>query len=230
MSFISSTHHKVCDFTKDSKAFQDNVLLRIISKGKESRLDSSKCVSVPEISTGEVTTKISALMPAIQAMIHDARQQIARGLIIEGATEISTDVVNLDAAINWLVDDSSGRVTTQVMQEWFTENYAEVAMEFVCKQIKFDTGNLTPEQEKLILQKTNVIRDVFAGFASGKYKPSLPVCKMIIGFGAFCADQVDSRLSAILKKTETIRDEQIKMLEMDFNDVLEAITPIKKSV
>lgn len=232
MSVISQTHHKVVAFDKGSKAFMGNVLLRIIDKsreGKASGLNGSKCVSVPMIQDAEIAASVSKLMPAIQDMIHDARQQIARGLILEGATEIATESINVDACAAWLTSESSGRITTQLMQEWFMENYAEIAMEFVCKQVKFHPEALTQDQEKAVMQKTNVIRDVFAGFASGKYKPALPVCKMIVGFGAFCSDQIDSRMKAILEKTEKIRDEQIRMLDMDFEQLLDMIpAPVEK--
>jgi ribosome-interacting GTPase 1 len=210
MSIISATHHKVVPFTKESKAFESNVLLRIIAKGaSRETLGESKCVSAPIITDAEIMQSVDKFMPVLRAAVHDARQQLARIEILAGKTELSTESISLQAAIKYLTDESSGRLTTQVMQEWFVENYAEAAISYVCEAVKFDAAALSAEQEKAVNQRVNVIRDCFAGFASPKYAPSIKVCNGILAFCKYVSDVADARMNALHDKVTALRDKQI---------------------
>lgn len=219
MSHISATHHKVVTLEKGLKPFEQNTLLRCISKGKKSTdgLTESKAVSVPIINDAELIERSSELLPILRAEIHSIREGLARKLIVSGSTEITTESINLDACIVDMIANgtSSGRMTTEKMQAWFTENYAESAMEFICKLVRFDMASLSEEQTKVVLNKANSLRDIFAQFASGKFQPAIPVCKMILGFGSFLSDNLDVRMSEILKKTEAAKQEQENELNAD---------------
>jgi hypothetical protein len=215
MSAISTTHHKVVPLTKDTKPFINNVLLRIIGK-KNSELKESFAVSAPIITDADIMSAVPALLPVIRNIVQDARQQLARSLILGGATVITTESISIHAATLYLTDESSGRLTTQVMQEWFAENYSIPAIEYVCEAVKFDVAALSEEQEKAVIQRTNVIRDAFAGFASPKYTPSIKVCNGLIKFCDFVSEQMDDRMLKLSEKIRTMRDKQIA----EMNDAL----------
>jgi hypothetical protein len=225
MSVISSSHHKVCEFdSKSSKAFEGNVLLKVIARTREggkaeANMEKSKCVSAPIISQAEIIDAIPQIFPVIQDIVHSARQQICRALIIDGATEIMTEQIDMNAVVKYLSDTSSGRETTESMIAWFVEVYGDVAIEYVCKAIGFDMNSLSDEQLKQVGQRVNVINSAFAGFASPKYSPTIKTLNALDKFIKFCGGQIDGKMKNIHDKIVAKRDKimnEINDCEFDF--------------
>jgi len=76
--------------------------------------------------------------------------------------------------------------------------------------------NLSEAQGETIKKKMNILRDMFAGFASGKYSPEIPKCKAMIKFGEYLTEgNWDGRMQAIQAKTKKLLAEKTEALSMD---------------
>jgi hypothetical protein len=218
------SNHIVSKLEKNSKALPEQRLTRVIAKkNKDGEYESpnlveSKCVSVPVVnSLSEM--QIKALMPHICGMVQNAQDEIIRELIIaSGISSVNDAQISVEECIKYLDDSAKGnRVTSEYMQKWFTETYGEPAMEFICVQIcKFDPEQLSTDQASTIEKRCSVLRDMFAGFGSGKYSPDIPKCKAILKFGEFLTkENWDSRMSVIQEKTTKIKKEKEDALNVD---------------
>jgi hypothetical protein len=222
MSNISNRHN-VAKLEKNSKALSGQRMARVIAKkNKDGQYESanlveSKFVSLPVIA-GFTQEQLTALTPHIMGLVNDAQDAIVRDAIIEsGATSIADELISVDACIAYLDDAAKGnRVTGEYLAKWFTETYLDAAMQFVCAMAKFDAESLTQDQIAMIEKKCNVLRDMFAGFASGKYSPDIPKCKGMIKFGEFVGvDNQDARMQNFLAKAVKIKTEKELELNSD---------------
>lgn len=181
-------NHLFSPLTKDSKALAaDQRLVRLIAKGKEKHenLQASLCVSVPVVSQDAIVNVIDKLLPHVVGMVQDAQDKIIREWRLEhGRNEIPQDVFGVEQVIAWLDANARGdRVSAEYLAEWFMDGYEEIAKEFIQAAMG---GNVT---DTVIAQKTNVLREMFTGFASAKYSPSIPVCKAITRFAEYSAER-----------------------------------------
>jgi len=225
MSTISN-RHTVLELTKTSKALTGQRLARIIAKKNKDgvyeseNLTSSKCISVPKVTTLS-DEQLKAMLPHCLSLIQDAQDSIIRESIIKtGAREIPQESIDVSECIKYLDSDSSGgRITTEYLQQWFIETYSEAAYEFIASVVcKFgdDFNSYTPDQLNVIETKTNVLRDMFAGWASGKYAPDMPKCRGMIRFAEFVGeDQLDSRMEVYKAKAQKRLDQLIAETSVD---------------
>ena len=207
MSNVSNVHQFTA-LTKTSKALSGQRLVRLIAKkNKEGNyenenLSGSLCVSVPFVNQDAVIDSIDKLLPHIVGMVQDTQDKIIREWrLINGRNEIPEEVFSVGACVAWLDDNATGeRVSAEYLQEWFMSEYGAIAECF----IKAAIDGAAPE---IITAKVNVLRDMFAGFASNRYSPNIPQCKAMVRFGAFAADcgEIDSRLSAYAEKAQEIQ-------------------------
>lgn len=222
MSNVSQMH-SVQKLEKNSKALSGQRMSRVIAKkGKNgeyesSNLTESKFVSIPLI-TEFSADQLNALKPHIIGLVMGAQDAIIRDRIIsEGISSVHENEIAIDKCIAYLDDEAKGnRVTGAYLQQWFTDTYYEQAAEFVCTSAKFDPNALTQEQINVIEKKVNVLRDMFAGFASPRYKPEIPQCKAMIKFGEFITtDNCDARMSNFITKATTVKKEREDEMSMD---------------
>lgn len=216
-------NHVFSKLEKNSKALDGQRLSRVIAKkNKEGNYESehlkeSKAISIPVIAA-IAENELKALMPHIVGMVANAQDEIIRELVLGGATSVNDEQISIGECIKYLDDSAKGnRVTSEFMAKWFGETYADPAMEFICNVVcKFNGDDLSQEQVNTIEKRTNVLRDMFAGFASGKYSPDIPKCKAILKFGEFIGkDNWDARMQAIQDKTAKIKAEKEEALNMD---------------
>lgn len=222
MSNVSNSHN-VQKLEKNSKALSGQRMARVIAKkGKNgeyenANLTESKFVSIPVIA--EIAPEqIKALMPHIVGLICNAQDAIIRERIItDGVTSIHENEIAIDKCIAYLDDEAKGnRVTGAYLQQWFIDSYYESAAEFVCVNAKFDPQNLSQEQIGVIEKKVNVLRDMFAGFASPRYKPEIPQCKAMMKFGEFLSvDNQDARMQNFVEKAGKVKKEREEEMSMD---------------
>lgn len=217
------SNHVVNKLEKNSKAIDGQRLARVIAKkNKEGNYESehlqeSKCISIPVIQSIS-ESQLRAAMPHIIGLFANAQDEIIRELIINGQSSVNDAQISIEECIKYLDQSASGgRVTSEYMQKWFNEVYIEPAMEFITTEVcKFNPDNLTSAQVEVIEKRCNVLRDMFAGFASGKYSPDIPKCKAILKFGEFLSqDNWDERMKAIQAKTANIKKEKEDALNMD---------------
>lgn len=218
---IGSTH-LVSKLEKNSKAMQDQRLARVIAKKNKSgeyeceNLQESKCISIPKI--GELSAaQLQMLQPHIIGLVENAQDALIRECIIAGASSINDAQISIEECIKYLDDSAKGnRITSEYMQQWFIGTYADFAVEFIGALGKFDIKNLTADQSAVIEAKTNVIRDMFAGFASPKYSPDIPKCKAMIKFGEFITrDNWDERMGNLMEKVQKIKSEKESEMSLD---------------
>lgn len=221
---IGSTH-VISALKKDSKPLPEQRLARVIAKKNKdgdyesAHLQESKCVSIPILSEEFSVEQIKAIAPHIVGMLESAQDAIVRDLIItEGITSVHEDQISFGECVKYLDDSAKGnRVTSEYMQKWFFEVYGEPALEFICVQVcKFDVEKLSSDQSVVIEKRSNVLASMFAGFASGKYRPDIPKCKAIAKFGEYLQEENwDARMKNIQEKTAKIRKELEDALSMD---------------
>ncbi len=218
MSVVSNVHQFVAlDTVKSAMAGQR--LVRLIAKKDKNdkyqheNLAGSLAVSVPIVSTDAVVDVIDKLIPYVVGMVQDAQDKIIREWRIEhGRNEIPESAFDIGAVIAWLDDNATGdRVTREYLQEWFMEDYASVAREFINSALGGNAG------EDVIKGKTNVLRDMFAGFASNKYSPNIPTCKAIVRFVEFAQGSgvSDARLIGYGAKAAEIQKKKESELSVD---------------
>jgi hypothetical protein len=222
-----SDRHTIETLDKKSKALTGQRLARIIAKAdkngmyQSANLTVSKCVSIPKLTIADFTPDhINALMPHLVSMIQDRQDDVIRDKIItEGITSIADADISIDACIKFMESNAgSGRLSTEYLQEWFTEVYADASYEFIGALCKFgdDPNQYTEDQLNVIEQKSNVLRDMFAGFASGKYMPDMPKCKAMLKFGEFVgADNQDARMQSYIARAQKQLDKLIAETSAD---------------
>jgi hypothetical protein len=217
-------NHVFSKLEKNSKALEGQRLARVIAKkNKQGEYESehlveSKCISIPVVNPEFTPGQLNALQPHIVGMIANAQDEIIRELLLNGSSSVNDAQIAIDECIKYLDDASKGnRITSEYMQKWFGEVYSEPAMEFICNVIcKFDPNELTADQAGVIEKKSNVLRDMFVGFASPKYSPDIPKCKAMIKFGEFLGgDNWDERMKNIQSKVAKVKAEKEAELSMD---------------
>lgn len=222
MSNVSNSHN-VQKLEKNSKALSGQRMARVIAKkGKTGEYENpnlveSKFVSIPLI-TEFSAEQLNALKPHIIGLVMNAQDAIIRERIItDGVSSIHNDEIGIDKCIAYLDDEAKGnRVTGAYLQQWFIDAYYESAAEFVCVNAKFDPNNLSQEQIGVIEKKVNVLRDMFAGFASPRYKPEIPQCKAMMKFGEFLSiDNQDARMANFVEKAAKVKKEREEEMSMD---------------
>lgn len=216
-------NHLVSKLEKNSKAIDGQRLARVIAKkGKDgnyenANLNESKAISIPMIAALDAV-QLQSLMPHILGMVCNAQDEIIRECIIAGATSINDEQISIAECIKYLDDSAKGgRITSEFMQNWFVETYGDPAMEFVCNAVcKFDANALTPDQVIAIEKRVNVLRDMFAGWASPKYSPDIPKCKAMRKFGEYLgSENWDARMQSIQAKAIAVQEKKEQELSMD---------------
>lgn len=203
MSVISD-RHTIVPLTKDSKPMDGQRLVRLIAKGenKNPNLSQSMCVSVPRVSSEVVADAIDRLLPHVVGMVQDAQDKIIRELrIADGVDAVSDADIGIEKVIEWLDANAAGdRVSSEYLQAWFMDEYKDVAMEYIAHAMDA-SKTADGEYPKIVHDKCNVLRDMFAGWASPKYSPAIPKLRAMIKFVECLApSDLDGRMSAILTR------------------------------
>ena len=212
MSNVSTAHAVAIHVSGESKAFTGQRLVRVIAKkdsqGKfaSEHLQQTKSVSIPMLETSQISTQVlQDFMPQIVEMFMGFQDGIIADRIKEGATNILDTEIDFSAMSAYLQSNAgSARVTKEVLQGWFMESYAEIAIEYICTAFKWDSQSLTEDQETVLEQKINLLRDMFAGFSSGKYNPEDNKCMAMIRFVAYAGDNADSRMQGMKTRCEMV--------------------------
>lgn len=217
MSVVSNIH-TITALTKDSRALSGQRLVRMIAKKSKdgtyesANLQGSMCVSVPFVEQNDVVDQIDKLLPHVIGLVQDTQDKMIREIrIASGRNEITQESISVEAVVAWLDANAAGdRFTTEYLQEWFVSEYTELAKEFINRAI-------SGAADSIVDAKVNVLRDMFAGFASGRYSPSIPQCKAMIRFGTFCADSgsIDSRMDQFVQKSTQILEKKESELSAD---------------
>lgn len=216
MSQVSAAHNVVA-LAKDSKPFPLQRLARVIAKVSKDGtypseyLTESKCVSIPMIDAGAIAEHIESLIPHLRTLLEGAQDAIIRERIVEnGSSAIHDDEINVGACVQYLEEAARGsRVTKEYLQAWFSEGYGSAAEKFIRTAID-------GASEKIIEEKCNVIRDMFASFSSARFSPEIPKCRAVLRFiGYVGEDNCDARMLAIKARTQTILEKKESEMSAD---------------
>jgi hypothetical protein len=203
MSLItgSTNVHSFVALTKDAKPAMGQRLIRLIAKGanKSPNLSESLAVSIPRVTQDDVADVIDRLLPHVVGMVQDAQDTIVREWRIEhGREAIPETVFSVEEVIAYLDATAAGdRVNAEYLQAWFMEEYEQAAQAFIANAMSLD---ITPDNiPEVVTQKTNVLRDMFAGWSSPKYSPNIPKLRAMCRFAA-SVSELDGRMTALAAK------------------------------
>lgn len=212
--------HQFTTLDKNTTPLHGQRLVRLIAKSARGsdkpsnpNLSQSLAVSIPPVTMDEVAAVIDKLIPHVIGMVQDAQDKIIREYRLEtGNDSINQELISVDAVIAFLDSSATGeRVSKEYLQDWFASEYEEVAKKWI------DTiagGSLCDD---VIEQKTNLMRDMIAGWASPKYSPNIPSLKAQIRFMTHCVDSdcADMRMSGFLNKASTMLEKKENELSTD---------------
>lgn len=212
--------HKFEVLDKNTAPLHGQRLVRLIAKSARGtnkpaneHLQQSLAVSVPPVTMDEVVAHIDKLIPHVIGMVQDAQDKIIREYRIEsGADNINQELISVESVIAFLDSSATGeRVSKEYLQEWFASEYEDIAKQWINT---IAGGSLS---DVVIEQKTNLMRDMIAGWASPKYSPNIPSLKAQIRFMNHCndIDAIDMRMSGFLNKASTMLEKKENELNMD---------------
>lgn len=193
--------HQFVPLEKNTKALNGQRLVRLIAKSsrkegeKNPNLQESLAVSIPPVTMEQVAEVIDQLIPHVIGMVQDAQDKIIREWRLEsGRDEISDEQISIAACIAWMNDNATGeRVTKEYLADWFSAEYSNVCRDWINA---IAGGNIS---DVVVEQKTNLMRDMISGWASGKYSPNIPSLRAQLRFIDHCIaeDVADARMNSI---------------------------------
>lgn len=217
MSVISN-RHQFSQLTKLSKPLDGQRLVRLIAKGenKSPNLSESMCVSIPRVTQDQVADVIDRLLPHVVGLVQDAQDKIIREHRIQtGHDGVGDDAIGMEQVIEWLDANAAGdRVSAEYLAEWFKEEYWDAAVQYVASALEIDLSQASGEIPLAVIQKCNVLRDMFTGWASPKYSPAIPKLKAMIRF-AGAINEIDGRMSGIITKCNVMLERKLAEMTDD---------------
>ena len=212
--------HQFVALDKNTTPLHGQRLVRLIAKSARGsdkpaneHLQSSLAVSVPPVTMEEVVGVIEQLIPHVIGMVQDAQDKIIREYRIEsGNTSIAGELINVQSVIDYLESSAQGeRVSKEYLQEWFISEYEEIAKSWINR---IAGGSMS---DIVIEQKTNLMKDMIAGWASPKYSPNIPSLKAQIRFMSECVEMEasDMRMNAILARAKTMLAKKQEEMNVD---------------
>jgi len=215
MSVISD-RHQFSQLTKFSKPLDGQRLVRLIAKGenKSPNLSESMCVSIPQVTQDQVADAIDRLLPHVVGLVQGAQDKIIREYrITSGHDGVGDNAIGMEEVIQWLDANAAGdRVSAEYLTEWFKEEYWDAATQYVASALGLDVVN--GEVPMVVIQKCNVLRDMFTGWASPKYSPAIPKLRAMIRF-AGSVSEVDGRMSGLVTKCNVMLEKKLAEMTDD---------------
>lgn len=217
---LTPANHSFVTLDKNTAPLHGQRLVRLIAKSARGtnkpsnpNLAHSLAVSIPPVTMDEVVSHIDKLIPHVIGMVQDTQDKIIREYRIEsGNDSVNQSLIDINAVIEYLDASSSGeRVSKEYLQDWFISEYEDIAKQWINT---IAGGSLS---ELVIEQKTNLMRDMIAGWASPKYSPNIPSLKAQIRFMSHCVDidASDMRMNGFLNKANTMLEKKENELNMD---------------
>ena len=217
---LTPANHAFVTLDKNTEALTGQRLVRLIAKSARGtntpsnpNLAQSMAVSIPYVTMDEVVAAIDKLIPHVIGMVQDTQDKIIREYRIESGNEtINQSIIDVNAVIAWLDSSATGeRVSKEYLQDWFTSEYADVAKAWINRVAG---GELS---EIVIEQKTNLMRDMIAGWASPKYSPNIPSLRAQIRFMSDCVQNecADIRMTGMMKKAQDMLVKKEQELNAD---------------
>lgn len=173
MSNFSNAHNVTAYDSKKSEALTGQRLAKCKYKTtvKTPAKYPSVCASVPFLKADDVTPHLTQLMGHIGAMLETAQDGILKSLYetSDGALSVVTDAdISVTACIAFMDAVSQGnRLTSEFIEAWFVESVQDYLVAMVTEKLKYD-DDMTPEQEKTVMQHVNGYKGLYSSLAGGK--------------------------------------------------------------
>jgi hypothetical protein len=128
----------------------------------------NKCASIPAVTDAEIQQHLSKLLPAFGRLIDETQDKIFRELVIDGAGEVHTEQVSIEACIQFLNAEATGnRLSKEFLESWFDSTLEDVLTVAVAE--KMGVGEIPTETEVSKINATiSVYRKMIAGLSSTK--------------------------------------------------------------
>lgn len=217
---LTPANHAFVELNKNTEALTGQRLVRLIAKSARGtdkpsnpNLAHSLAVSIPYVTMDEVVTVIDKLIPHVIGLVQDTQDKIIREYRLEsGADTVNQSLIDVDAVIAFLDASATGeRVSKEYLQDWFNSEYTDVAKAWINRVAGGELSEIVVEQ------KTNLMRDMIAGWASPKYSPNIPSLKAQIRFMSDCVqgECADVRMTGYLKKAQDMLVKKEQELSVD---------------
>jgi hypothetical protein len=223
MSVISNRHTVVPFVAGKTQAFENQRLAKVGYKTtKKSKAKYPNiAVSVPKIQDSDIVENVDSLIPYIRPFLELAQNGIIRSLYesADGVLkEIGDDDISVSACIQYLEAESTGgRLTKEMIAEWFDENLSDNLFVTVAEKLKFDTDNGPNEEQTAVINKhVKVYKEVLSMLAGGKtlLQPAqIKGCKVALGL-----DTTDSEIGKkLMNRLVSMEKPKMtaEMLELD---------------
>lgn len=179
MSTISNTHNVVVYESGKSKAFAGQRLSKHSWKtDKETKVKKdSKCVSIPVLSTEDITAHIPAIIPMIRGYLESVQDKMIKEKLEanHSLSVVSDSEISIAAMIAYTSEDGeSSRLTKEVVAKWFEENIEE-SLALVLSDRLGVSDTPTEAESEQVFKIVGEFKNKVASLAGGKtsYSPEL---------------------------------------------------------
>lgn len=190
MSIIDTSNHSVVTYDpKSSKPFTGQRLSKVTWKTCNDKASpyynikrESKCVSLPLVTSDEISTNLAILTPHITAFLHGVQDKIVREMLDSGnnVVSISTNEVSITAICEYLESsDESGRLTKDGINLWF-DNVVSDSLAAVLADRLGVSEVPTDAQSARVLEAVAAFKGKIAALAGGKTMYEPKVCKSLL--------------------------------------------------
>lgn len=210
MSQVSNRHSVVPFVSGETKALNDQRLIRVLYKPskKQAQKFPSVAISVPQVPKSWVEDHLDSLKPYIVTMLETAQDGIAKSLYesSEGKIQsISDDDIGIGQIISFLEAEATGaRMTKELIESWFDREVKDNLFVTIAEKLNF--LEQTPEQVATIEKHVKIYRDVVSMLAGGAtilgqdQIKGCRVCIQLAGESGDVGEKLTARLNAMENK------------------------------
>lgn len=167
-----------------------------IEAGKKAVKRDSVCVSVPPVSTDDVSANLPGLLPYVVELVQKAQHDIIKARVEEGALHVTNDEISVAACIEWMAastadsDGNSKHLTKESIGTWFDTKLADNLMVALADKLGIGTQP-TEEQLGKLDKAVTMYRTEVCKLAGGKTVFAIPLARSIKNTLALVEDMTD---------------------------------------
>lgn len=133
---------------------------------------ASVAVSVPQISTDDVSSSVDELMPYIVSMLENVQDSVIRSLYENKdgkLTQVLDSDISVQACIAFLESEAAGdRLKKEHIESWFDRVCKDNTFTLIAEKLGYTNDELTEEQIKTVEKHVKVYRDILSMLSGGR--------------------------------------------------------------
>ncbi len=181
----------------------------------------SVCVSIPLVTSAEIAENVTALIPVIASFLQDTQDKMIRESLNVGKhgeyVHVTQESISVGAMIEWLESSNeSGRLTKEVVAEWFDAEIAETLMVELAVKLGVSEECTQADSDK-IEAIVGEFKNKISALAGGKTVYPVGIAKQLKKAVELVGNSDD-----VLKGRFLVRLDKM-MLEVKENDLLGAL-------